>query len=66
MKLMGFMLTANAIYRRSIARPFYEALNPYPKYIDQYLYEVGNPNLSPQFTTNYEFNIMADDFPVFQ
>ena len=59
------MLTGNAIYRRSIARPFYEALNPYPKYIDQFLYEVGNPRLVPQFTTNYEFNVMADDIPVF-
>jgi hypothetical protein len=46
-KLFGFMLTGNAIYRRSIRRPFYEALNPYPKYIDQYLFEVGNPALKP-------------------
>jgi hypothetical protein len=64
-KLFGFMLTGNAIYRRSIRRPFYEALNPYPKYIDQYLFDVGNPSLRPQFTSNYEFNIMADQFPVF-
>jgi len=63
-KLMGFMLTGNAIYRRSITRPYYEALNPYPKFIDQFLYEVGNPRLIPQFTTNYEFNVMADDIPV--
>jgi hypothetical protein len=59
------MLTGNAIYRRSIRRPFYEALNPYPKYIDQYLFDVGNPSLRPQFTSNYEFNIMADQFPIF-
>lgn len=64
-KLFGFMLTGNAIYRRSISRPYYEALNPYPKYIDQFLFDVGNPNLKPQFTTNYEFNIVAADFPVF-
>ncbi len=64
-KLFGFMLTGNAIYRRSIRRPFYEALNPYPKYIDQYLFDVGNPALRPQFTSNYEFNIMADQFPIF-
>ena len=64
-KLFGFKLMGNAIYRRSISRPYYEALNPYPKYIDQYLYEIGNPALRPQFTTNYEFNIMADDFPIF-
>jgi hypothetical protein len=64
-KLFGFMLTGNAIYRRSIRRPYYEALNPYPKYIDQYLFDVGNPALKPQFTSNYEFNITADEIPVF-
>jgi iron complex outermembrane recepter protein len=58
-------LMASAIYRRSIKRPYYEILNPYPKYIDQYLFDVGNPNLQPQFTTNYELNVMFDDFPVF-
>jgi len=58
-------LMASAIYRRSIRRPYYEILNPYPKYIDQYLFDVGNPNLQPQFTTNYEFNVMFQDFPVF-
>ncbi len=57
-------LMASAIYRRSIRRPYYEILNPYPKYIDQYLFDVGNPNLKPQFTTNYEFNVMYQEFPV--
>ncbi len=64
-KLMGMQLVGNAIYRRSIKRPYYEILNPYPKYVDQYLFDVGNPKLQPQFTSNYEFNIMFDDFPVF-
>ncbi len=65
MKLFGFELNGNGILRRSITRPYYEVLNPYPKYIDQYLFDVGNPNLQPQFTTNYEFNITADDFTIF-
>ncbi len=64
-KLFGFELNGNAIVRRSISRPYYEVLNPYPKYVDQYLFDVGNPNLQPQFTTNYEFNITADDFTIF-
>ncbi|MEX1202952.1 MAG: outer membrane beta-barrel protein [Ferruginibacter sp.] len=64
-KVFGFKLTGNLIYRKSISRPYYEALNPYPKYIDQYLYEIGNPRLTPQFTSNYEFNITADNFPIF-
>ena len=58
-------LIGSAIYRRSIRRPYYEILNPYPKYIDQYLFDVGNPKLQPQFTTNYEFNVMFQEFPVF-
>ncbi len=64
-KIFGKDLMGSAIYRKSIKRPYYEILNPFPKYIDQYLYEVGNPKLQPQFTTNYEFNITYTDIPVF-
>lgn len=63
-KLFKTQLIGNAIYRRSIRRPYYEILNPYPKYVDQYLFDVGNPRLQPQFTTNYELNVTFDDFPV--
>ena len=63
-KLFGVQLVGNAIYRRSIKRPYYELLNPYPKYIDPYLFDVGNPRLSPQFTTNYELNVSFDNIPV--
>ena len=64
-KMFGFHLVGNAIYRRSIKRPYYEILNPYPKYIDAYLFDVGNPKLQPQFTTNYELNVTFTNFPVF-
>lgn len=63
-KMFGFPLIGNAIYRKSIKRPYYEVLNPYPRYIDQYLYDVGNPRLKPQFTTNYELNVTFDNIPV--
>ncbi len=63
-KAIGFKLTGNLIFRRSITRPFYEALNPFPRYADQYTYDVGNPNLRPQITNNYEFNVTANEFPV--
>ena len=63
-KLFKQELVGNVIYRRSIRRPFYENLNPYLRYIDQYLYETGNPNLKPQFTTNYEANVTFDNIPV--
>ncbi|MEO6488929.1 MAG: outer membrane beta-barrel protein [Ferruginibacter sp.] len=64
-KIFGFPLVGSAIYRKSIKRPYYETLNPYPKYIDQYLFDVGNPQLKPQFTTNYELNATYTDIPVF-
>jgi outer membrane receptor protein involved in Fe transport len=63
-KIFGFPLIGNAIYRKSIKRPYYEVLNPYPKYIDQYLYDMGNPKLKPQFTTNYELSATYDNIPV--
>lgn len=64
-KLFKTPLIGSVIYRKTIKRPYYESLNPYPKYIDQYLYDVGNPQLKPQFTTNYEFNVLFQSFPVF-
>lgn len=64
-KMFGSPLIGSAIYRRSIKRPYYESLNPFPKYIDQYLFDVGNPDLKPQFTTNYELNVTFQNFPVF-
>ncbi len=63
-KLFKTQLVGNAIFRKSIRRPYYEILNPYPKYVDQYLFDMGNPRLQPQFTTNYELNVTFDDFPV--
>jgi hypothetical protein len=62
--MFGNPLMGNAIFRKSIKRPYYEVLNPYPKYIDQYLFDVGNPKLNPQFTTNYELNVTFDNIPV--
>lgn len=64
MAIAGYDLRAYLVYRRTIVRPVYEQLNPFPKYIDQYLTEAGNPALSPQFTTNYEFNISVDERPL--
>jgi hypothetical protein len=63
--ILGYPLTGNLVFRRSITRPNYEQLNPAPKYIDQYTYDVGNRQLQPQFTNNFELNATYDDFPVF-
>ncbi|MCZ2483238.1 TonB-dependent receptor [Aquirufa nivalisilvae] len=42
-------------YSRRIDRPQYSSMNPFIFYIDNYNYEVGNPNLLPQLTNSFEF-----------
>ena len=64
-KIFTYPLTGNIILRRSIIRPGYDALNPTPQFVDPFTYNVGNPRLQPQFTTNYEVNATYNDFPVF-
>ena len=64
MSIAGFDLRAYLVYRRSITRPVYEQLNPFPRFVDPYLTEIGNPALRPQFTTNYEANISVDERPI--
>ena len=63
--IMNYELRGFLVYRKTISRPSYDYLNPFAKYIDPFLYEVGNPNLKPQFTNNYEANISVDDKPLF-
>lgn len=64
MKIAGYDLRAYLVYRRTISRPSYDYLNPFPKYVDQYLSNVGNPSLRPQFTNNYEANVSIDERPI--
>ena len=63
-KIAGYDLRAYLVYRRTISRPVYEQLNPFPRYIDPYLSETGNPSLRPQFNQNYEANISVDERPI--
>lgn len=63
--MFDIKLFAYLIYRRTISRPGYDQLNPYIRYIDQFLYETGNPELKPQFTDNIEANISYEEWPVF-
>jgi iron complex outermembrane recepter protein len=65
LKIAGYELRGYLVYRKTISRPSYEFLNPFPRYIDPFLYESGNPSLRPQFTSNYEANISVDDKPIF-
>ncbi|MDZ4795047.1 MAG: outer membrane beta-barrel protein [Bacteroidota bacterium] len=63
-KIAGFDLRAYLVYRRTINRPVYEQLNPFSKYVDEFLSEIGNPSLRPQFNQNYEANISVDERPI--
>lgn len=65
MKIAGYELRAFLIARRSITRPGYDYLNPGLRFLDQYLYESGNPALRPQFTQTYEANVSVADMPIF-
>jgi len=64
-KIASYPLKAYLVYRRTISRPGYDMLNPFSKFVDQYLSETGNPALRPQFTKNYEANISFEERPVF-
>ena len=65
MKIASFELRSYLIYRRTITRPSYDYLNPFPKFVDQYTSDIGNPSLKPQFTNNYEANVSVDERPLF-
>ncbi|MBS1597515.1 MAG: TonB-dependent receptor [Bacteroidetes bacterium] len=41
-------------FGRRIERPDYQSLNPFRWQLDRYTYQVGNPNLQPQFSNNIE------------
>jgi len=64
-KMLGVELRGYLVYRRSVSRPAFQQLNPFPKYVDQFLTEAGNPGLRPQFTNTYEANVCVNEYPVF-
>jgi iron complex outermembrane recepter protein len=63
-KIASYPLRAYLVYRKTISRPGYDLLNPFSKFIDQFLSETGNPTLKPQFTNNYEANVSFEDRPI--
>jgi iron complex outermembrane recepter protein len=64
MRIAGYELRGYLVFRRTIARPSYEFLNPAVRFVDPYLYEIGNPSLRPQFNKNYEANISVGETPL--
>ncbi len=49
-------------YGRRIDRPDYGDLNPFIYFIDRYTYQVGNPDLKPQFSHNMELSHTYNSF----
>ena len=43
-------------YNRRLDRPDYSQLNPYKRFEDQYFSQIGNPNLNPQYSDNFDFS----------
>ncbi len=48
-------------YSKRIRRPMYMELNPYFNFIDTYNIQIGNPNLQPQYSHNFDFNWVPND-----
>ena len=46
----------SASYTRRIKRPSYWTLNPFIRYIDAHTYEVGNPEMKPEFNNQVDLN----------
>ena len=44
-------------YTRRIKRPSYWTLNPFVTYVDAHSYQVGNPDLKPEFNNQVDLNI---------
>ena len=45
-------------YSRNIERPNFWALNPARTQISEYLYQTGNPNLTPAFTNRFSLSVV--------
>ena len=43
-------------YSRRIDRPNYQDLNPFRFFLDKYTFQQGNPNLTPQYSNNFDVN----------
>ncbi|MCL5246583.1 TonB-dependent receptor [Cellulophaga sp. 20_2_10] len=64
-KKLSESLSANVAYSYRINRPSYSTLNSFVTYYDPLSSDVGNENLKPAFTNNYQFNLTFDGQPFF-
>ena len=59
------VLGASVSYSYRIQRPSYSSLNAFATFLDPFSAGVGNPNLTPSFTNNYQFNLTYEGQPFF-
>lgn len=58
-------LGASLSYSYRIQRPSYNSLNAFQTFLDPFSAGQGNPNLTPAYTNNYQFNLTFDGQPFF-
>ncbi|AUC74678.1 TonB-dependent receptor domain-containing protein [Olleya sp. Bg11-27] len=59
------ILGASLSYSYRIQRPSYSSLNSFATFLDPFSAGEGNPNLTPSYTNNYQFNLTYDGQPFF-
>ena len=64
-KKLTDILGASVSYSYRIQRPSYNSLNSFTTYLDPYSAGEGNPQLTPSYTHNYQFNLTYKNQPFF-
>lgn len=59
------VLGTSISYSYRIQRPSYNSLNSFATFLDPYSALKGNPNLTPSYTNNYQFNVTYEGQPFF-
>ena len=59
------VLGASLSYSYRIERPSYSSLNSFAEFLDPFSASQGNPNLTPSYTNNYQFNLTYEGQPFF-
>lgn len=59
------VLGASLSYSYRIQRPSYSSLNAFATFLDPFSAGEGNPNLTPSYTNNYQFNLTYEGQPFF-
>ncbi|MEN8881275.1 MAG: outer membrane beta-barrel protein [Polaribacter sp.] len=59
------VLGASVSYSYRIQRPSYNSLNSFQQFLDPFSAGEGNPNLTPSYTNNYQFNLTYEGQPFF-